>query len=99
MDSISLNAVRTAVADVVTDTLGTSVPAPAADIAGYAAAARAAPAGAATGSTVAAVDVVATAVVVAADSADDLCRRACHVRRHCGVHALGSARSGRHFWL
>ena len=41
-----------------------------------------------------------TAVVAAAaDPAGDLYRRACRVRRRCGLHVPRSARSGRRFWL
>ena len=35
-------------------------------------------------------------VAAAVDSVDDLYRRACRVRRHCGLHV---PRSARHFWL
>ena len=107
MDHISLNAVRAAAADVAADTSGTAVAAPVADIAGAAAdiaadARAAALADAAADTAVVAADaatdtaVVAADVAAAVDSAGDLFRRACRVRRHCGPHV---PRSARHFWL
>ena len=113
MDSIPLNAVQTAAADVADDTAGTAVAALVADIVGAAADARAALAGAAADTAVVAADAraalagaAADTAVVAADaraalteSAGDLYRRACRVRRHCGLHVPRSARSGRRFWL
>ena len=108
MDPIPLNVVRAAAADVAGDTSGTAVAAPVADIAGAAAdiaadAWAAALADAAAGTAVVAADVRAAAladatadVASAVDSAGDLYRRACRVRRHCGVHVPCSARR---FWL
>ena len=108
MDPIPLNAVRAAASDVAADTSGTAVAAPVADIAGAAAdiaadARAAALADAATDTAVVASDawaaaLAATAADVAAaiDSAGDLYRRACRVRRHCGLHV---PRSARRFWL
>ena len=111
MDPIPLNAVRAAAADVAADTSGTAIAAPVADIAGAAAdivdvvvadaavdpavvaadARAAALADAATDTAVVVADVAA-----AVDLAGDLYRRACCVRRHCGLHV---PRSARHFWL
>ena len=102
IDSIPLNAVRAAAADVGADTA-----VPVADIAGAAAGvatdARAALAGAAADTAVVAADAraaaladAATDIAAAVDSAGDLYRRACHVRRHCGLHI---PRSTRRFWL
>ena len=111
MDPIPLNAVRAAAADVAADTSGTAVAAPVADIAGAAAdiAAVVVADAAADTSVVAAdtraaalADAVADTADVAADvapavgSAGDLYRRACSVRRNCGLHV---PRSARHFWL
>ena len=92
MDPIPLNAVRAAAADVAADTSGTAVAAPVADIAGAAADIAA----------VVVADAAADNAVVAADaaaavlSAGDLYRRACRIRRHCGLHV---PRSARRFWL
>ena len=108
MDPIPLNAVRAAAADVAADTSGTAVAAPVADIAGaatdIAADARAAALVDAAADTAAvAADAWAAALADAAadvtatvDSAGDLYRRACCVRRHCGLHV---PRSARRFWL
>ena len=85
MDPIPLNAVRAAAADVAADTSGTAVAGPVADIAGAAANIAADARAAALADAAAAVD-----------SAGDLYRRACRVRRHCGLHVPRSARS---FWL
>ena len=112
MDPTPLSAVRTAVADVTADTAGYAVAAAVADTAGSANDARAALAGAAADTDVAAVDArgalagstantaVAADVAAAttADPAGDLYRRACRVRRHCGLHVRRSARSGCLFW-
>ena len=95
MDPILLNAVRAAAADVAADTSYTAVAAPVAHIAGaaadIAADARAAFAGSAADTAVVAADARAAAladaaadVAAAVDSAGDLYRRACRVRRHCG---------------
>ena len=113
MDPIPLNDVRAAAADVAADTTGTAVADPVANIAGTAANALAALAGAATDTAVTAADaraaiasaaagtVVAAAdiAVAATDSAGDLYRCTCHVRRHCGFHVPHSTRSGRHLCL
>ena len=108
MDPIPLKAVRAAAADIAADTSGTAVAAPVADIAGtaddIAADARAAAlADTAADTAVVAADARAAAladavadVAAAVDSAGDLYRRACCVRRHCGLHV---PRSTRHFWL
>ena len=108
MDRIPLNTVRAAAVDVAADTSGTAVAAPVADNAGaaadIAADARAdAFADAAAGTTVVAADAWAAAladsaadVAAAVDSAGDLYRRACRVRRHCGLHV---PRFARRFWL
>ena len=100
MDPIPLNAVRTAAAGVAADTAGTAVAVPVGDIAGayadIAADARAALAGAAADIAVVAADARAALadsaadVAAAADSAGDLYRRACRVRRHCGFHVSAS---------
>ena len=78
MDPIPLNAVRAAAADTAV---------PVADIADaaadVAADARAVLAGAAADTSI---------VAAAVDSAGDLYRRACRVRRHCGLHVPRSAR-------
>ena len=113
MDPILLHDVRAAAADVAADTAGAAVAAFVVDIAGAAADARTALAGAAAdAAVVVAADartalagavadtaVAAADVAAAADSAADLYRRACHVRRHCGFHVPRSARSGRRFWF
>ena len=107
IDPIPLNAVRAAAADVAADTSGTAVAAPVADIAGaaanIAADARAALAGAAADTAAVAADTLAAFladavadIAAAVDSASDLYRRTCRVRRHCGLHVL---RSTRRFWL
>ena len=108
MDPIPLNAVRDAAADVAADTSGTAVAAPVTDIDGAATdivtdARAAAFADAAANTAVVAADVRAAAladaaadVAAAVDSAGDLYRRACRVRRHCGLHV---PRSARRFWL
>ena len=108
MDPIPLEAVRAAAADVAADTSGTAVAAPVADIAGAAAdivadARAAALADAAADTAVVAANARAAALADAAadvaavvDSAGDLYRRACRVRRHCGLHVPCSARR---FWL
>ena len=106
MDAIPLNAVRASAADVAADTAGTAIAVPVVNIAGAAADiatdARAALAGAAADSAVVAADArasfadAAADVAAAADSAGDLNRRACRVRRHCGLHVPYSARR---FWL
>ena len=108
MDPIPLNAVRAAAADVAADTSGTAVAAPVAHIDGAAAgivadAQAAALADAAADTAVVAADARAAAladavadVAAAVDSAGDLYRRACRVRRHCGLHV---PRSARRFWL
>ena len=107
IDPIPLNAVRAAAADVAAGTSDTAVAAPVADIAGAAAdivadARAAALADAAADTAVVAADaaadnaVVAADVAAAVDSAGDLYRRACRVRRHCGLHV---PRSARRFWL
>ena len=102
MDPIPLNAVRAAAADVAADTSGIAVAAPVAAIAG-AAADIAALVDAAADTAVVAADARAAAladaaadVAAAVDSAGDLYRRACRVRRHCGLHV---PRSARRFWL
>ena len=103
MDPIPLNAVRAAAADVAADTAGSAVAVSFADIAGaaadIAADARAALSGAAVDTTVVAADAWAAALAHAAadvtavvDSAGDLYRPACRVRRHCGFHVPRSAR-------
>ena len=104
MDLIPLNAVRAAAADVAADTSGTAVAAPVADIAGAAAdiaadARTAALADAAADTVVVAADArvaalgdAAVDVAVAVDSAGDLYRRACRVRRHCGLDVPRFAR-------
>ena len=101
MDPIPLNAVRAAAADVAADSSGTAVAAPVADIAGAAAdivadARAAALADAAADARAAALANAAADIAAAVDSAGDLHRRACRVRRHCGLHVL---RSARRFWL
>ena len=48
------------------------------------------------GARAAALADAAADVAAAVDSAGDLYRRACHVRRHCGLHV---PRSARRFWL
>ena len=108
MDPIPLNAVRAAAADVAAGTSGTAVAAPVADTAGAAAdiaadAWAAALADAAADIAVVVADARATTladaaadVVAAVDSAGDLYRRTCRVRRHCGLHVT---RSARRFWL
>ena len=89
MDPIPLNAVRAATADVAVDTSGTAVAAPVADIAGAAA-------NIAADARAAALADAAADVTAAVDSAGDLYRRACRVRRRCGLHV---PRSARRFWL
>ena len=108
MDPIPLNAVRAAPADVAADTRGTAVAAPVADIAGAAAdiavgALAAALADAAADTTVVVADAwvaaladAAANIAAAVDSAGDFYRRACRVRRHCGLHV---PRPARRFWL
>ena len=108
MDPIPLVAVRAAAAEVAADTSGTAGAAAVADIAGAAAdiaadARAAALADAAADTAVVAADARAAALADAAadvaatvDSAGDLYRRACRVRRHCGLHV---PRSARRFWL
>ena len=108
MDPIPLNAVRAATADVAADTSGTAVAASVAYIAGaaanIAADARAAAFADATADTaVVAADARAAALADAAadvaavvDSVGDLYRRACRVRRYCGLHV---PRPARRFWL
>ena len=104
MNPIPLNAMQAAAVDVAVDTSGTAVAAPVADIAGAAAdiaadAQAAALADAAADTAVVAADARATALagaVAAVDSAGDLHRRACRVRRHCGLHV---PRSAPRFWL
>ena len=99
MDPIPFNAVRAAAADVAADTSGTAVSAPVADAADARAAALA---DAAADTAVIAANARAAALADAAadgaaavDSAGDLYRHACCVRRHCGLHVPRSARS---FW-
>ena len=100
MDPIPLNAVRAAAADVAADTSG--VAAPVTDIAGAAAdivadarvvslADTAADTAAVAADAVADTAVVAADVAAAVDLAGDLYRRACRVRRHCGLHVPRSA--------
>ena len=106
MDSIPLNAVLAAAADVAADMSGAAVAAPVADIAGaavdIAADARAALAGAVADTAVVAADTrtafadAAADVVAAADSAGDVYRHARRVHRHCGLHV---PRFARRFWL
>ena len=98
MDPTPLQAVLAAAADVAADTSGIAVAAPVADIAG-AVADIAALVGAAADTAVVAADARVAAfadatadVAAAVDSAGDLYRRACRVRRHCGLHAPRSAR-------
>ena len=100
-DLVPLNAVRTAAADGAAGTSGTVVAA--ADIVADARAAALADAAADT--AVVAADATADTAAVAAyarasaladvaaavDSADDLYRRACSVRRHFGLHVPRSA--------
>ena len=88
---------------MLADTPGNAVAAPVADIAGDAAdiaadARAAALADATADNAVVAADAEADTAVVAAavDSAGDLYRRACRVRRHCGLHV---PRFARRFWL
>ena len=83
MDPIPLNAVRAAAADVAADTSGTAVAAPVADIADAAADIVA-------DARAAALADAAADVAAAVDSAGDLYRRACRVRRHCGLHVPAS---------
>ena len=95
-------------ADVAADTSGTAVAARVADVAGAAAdiaadARAAALADAAADTAVVAADARAAAladaaadVAAAVDSAGDLYRHACRVRRHYGLHV---PRSARRFWL
>ena len=102
MDPILLNTVQATTAD----TSGTTVAAPVADIAGaavdIATDGRVALTGAAADTAVVAADARAAAladaecVAAAVDSAGDLYRRACRVRRHCSPHV---PRSTCHFWL
>ena len=104
MDPIPLSTVRAAAVDVAADTSGTAVAAPVADIAGVAAdiaadARAAALADAAADTAVVAADARASAladaaagVAAAVESASDLYRRACRVRRNCGLHVPRSAR-------
>ena len=104
MDPIPLNAVRAAAADVAADTSGTAVAALVADIAGatadIAADARAAAlVDAAADTAVIAADARAAAladaaahIAAAVNSAGDLYRRACRVRRHFGLDVPRSAR-------
>ena len=109
MDPIPLNAVRAAAADVAADTSCIAVAAPVADVAGAAADTVALVDAAADTAVVAAdatADTAAVAtdarassladVAAAVDSAGDLYRRACRVRRHCGLHI---PRSARRFWV
>ena len=108
MDPIPLNAVLAAAADVAADTSGTAVATPAADVAGAAAdiaagAQSVALADAAADTAVVAADAraavladAAADVAAAVDSAGDLYRRTCRVRRHCALHV---PRSARRFWL
>ena len=105
MDTIFLNTVRAAAADVATDTASTAVAAPVTDIAGAAADARAALAGAAADNAVVVANAravlagAAADVAAAADSMADLYHRACRVRHRCGFHVPCSARSDRRCWL
>ena len=93
-----------AAADIAADARAAALADAAADVAVVAADARAAAlADAVADAAVVAVDARAAAladaaadVAAAVDSAGDLNRRACHVRRHCGFHA---PRSARRFWL
>ena len=106
MYPIPLNAMRAAAAGVAADTAGTAVAVPVGDIAGgytdIAADARAALAGAAADIAAVAADARAALadaagdVAAAADSVDDLYRRACRVRRHDGFHVVdaGAGASG-----
>ena len=96
MDLVPLNAVRAAAADDAAGTSGTAVAAPVADIAGAAADIDAAVVAPDATADTAAVAAVAADVAAAVDSAGDLYRRACRVRRHCGLHV---PRSARRFWL
>ena len=108
MDPIPLNAVRAAAADVAADTSGTAVATLVADTAGAAADiaadaravaladAAADTAGVAADAWAAALADAADDVAAAVDSAGDLYRRACRVRRHCGIYV---PRSARRFWL
>ena len=91
MDPIPLNAVRAAAADVAADISGTAVAAPVADIAG-----AAADTAVAADARAAALADAAADFAAAVDSAGDLYRRACRVRRHCGLHV---PRSARLFWF
>ena len=108
MDPIFLNAVRATATDIAADTAFAAVAAPVADIAGAAADAWAALTSVVAHTAVAAADARATlagaaadtaAFAAAADSAGDLYRRACCVRRHCDLHVPRSDRSGPRFWL
>ena len=89
MDPIPPNDVRAAAADAAADTSGTAVAAPDTDIAGAAA-------DIAADAWAAALADAAADVAAAVDLAGDLYRRACRVRRHCGLHV---PRSARRFWL
>ena len=92
MDPIPLNDVQAAAADVAAGTSGTAVAAPVADIAGAAADTAVVAADA----RAAALADAAPDIAAAVHSAGDLYRRACHIRRHCG---LQMPRSARRFWL
>ena len=96
MDLIPLNAVRAAAADVAADSSGTAVAAPVADIAGAPADIAADARAAALADAAADTAVVAADAAVTVDSAGDLYRRPCRVRRHCGIYV---PRSAHRFWL
>ena len=89
-----------AAADIAADARAAALADAAADTAVAGADARAAAlAAASAGTAVVAADARAAAladVAAAVDSAGDLYRRACRVRRHCGLHV---PRSARRFWL
>ena len=97
MDLVPLNAVRAAAADGAAGTSGTA-DIDAAVVAADAKADTAAVAAVAAdvAADIAAVAAVAAAVAAAVDSAGDLYRRACRIRRHCGLHV---PRSARRFWI
>ena len=104
IEPIPLNVVPAAAADVAADNAATFVAASVANISGAAAdiaadARAAALVDAAANAAVVAADAWAAAfadaaadVAAAVDSAGDLHRRACRVRRHCGFHVPRSAR-------
>ena len=85
-----------AVADIAADARAAALADAAADTAVVAADVAADPAVVAADARATALADAAADTAAAVDSAGDLYRRACRVRRHCGLHV---PRSARRFWL